>query len=367
MTTVAASPAGVREPAVASATGWMDGARVVAMAAVVLIHVVAPVVSDGQGEDLTHPRWWLGNVLDSLARSAVPLFFMVSGALLLSPERTEGPGRFLRRRLPRIGVPLLFWSTFYLGFRVVARGHELGARDAAAALAGGVPYFHLWFLFALLGLYLTTPLLRVVIRQSSDRFVAWACAVLLLLGAVDQVLTSFLGAGSPNAVTWFLPHLGYYVAGHLLQRWALPARAVPVATGVFASATAVTAVGTWVLARESGWSPAAAYLYGYLSPTALAASVAAFVLLRALPGRLPLRAGRRWDVAAHRLSRLALGTYLVHPVLLWVYPSVGLVESYPSRAPALLVALVTQWLVVTVGSLALTWVALRVPLLRRVF
>lgn len=345
----------------------MDGARVIAMGAVVLIHVVAPVVSGGHGEDLTHPRWWLGNVLDSLSRTAVPLFIMISGALLLSPARTEGPGRFFRRRLLRICVPLLFWAAFYLGFRVVVRAEGLGVRDAATEIARGLPYFHLYFLFVLLGLYLATPLLRVVISASSDRFVAGVCAGLLLLGAADQVATSFLSAGRPNAVTWFLPYLGYYVAGHLLQRRALPAGAVRVAGVAFAAATLVTAVGTWLLlGQEDRWSATAGYLYGYLSPTVLVASVAAFVLLRALPDHLPVRSGRRWSSTAHRLSGLAFGVYLVHPALLWAYGSMAPVQPYPSRAPALLVALTAQWFVVTAASLALTWVVLRVPLLRRV-
>src|SRR4051812_36607782 len=93
-------------PVHAPATRWMDLARVVATGAVVLIHVIAPVVSSGRGESLSHLRWWFGNIVDSGCRAAVPLFIMISGALLLSVGRQEGTQEFYAGRLSRVGVPL---------------------------------------------------------------------------------------------------------------------------------------------------------------------------------------------------------------------------------------------------------------------
>ncbi|MGH8822038.1 MAG: acyltransferase family protein, partial [Rhodoferax sp.] len=57
-------------------------------------------------------KWWAGNVYDSLTRSSVPLFFMVSGATLLPKQ--EPIRAFFAKRFIRIVPPLLFWSIFYL-------------------------------------------------------------------------------------------------------------------------------------------------------------------------------------------------------------------------------------------------------------
>lgn len=39
---------------------------------------------------------------------------MLSGALLLNPDRTDKPMIFIRKRISKVIIPLLGWSTFYL-------------------------------------------------------------------------------------------------------------------------------------------------------------------------------------------------------------------------------------------------------------
>ena len=45
-------------------------------------------------------RWWSVNIYDSLARVCIPLFVMLSGALLLQPNKLDEPMRaFFKKRL----------------------------------------------------------------------------------------------------------------------------------------------------------------------------------------------------------------------------------------------------------------------------
>jgi surface polysaccharide O-acyltransferase-like enzyme len=349
----------------ASGTQWMDLARVVAIGAVVIIHVVGPVVSGASGAGFSQPRWWVGNVLDSTCRTAVPLFIMVSGALLLSSGRRETVGDFYRRRLRRIGVPLVFWSGAYLVFRATVQAETLDVEAVLRTVASGTPFFHLYFLFVIAGLYLATPFLRLLVDQAPEGLVVVLCLVLLGVGAADQVLMSFLGAGRPNAVTFALPYAGYFVAGHLLARRTLTPAAVRLAGAAFVLSTAATAVGTWFLARPRGWGGPAGYLYGYLSPTVIVASIAAFVLLRALPDRLPALERRPMATIVSQLSALSFGLYLIHPALLVLYRLHG-PHPLPGPAAPLVGALLVQWLVVTVAALALTAAIRAVPFLRRI-
>ena len=61
---------------------YLDVLRVVACMAVVMIHASAPYL----GKDIGSFNFWVGNVLDSLSRVAVPLFVMISGALMLDEK-----------------------------------------------------------------------------------------------------------------------------------------------------------------------------------------------------------------------------------------------------------------------------------------
>src|SRR3954447_23076195 len=92
--TAAAGPAAPLEP-----TGWLDLARVLAIGAVLAVHEAGAAVGARRPGEPADPAWWAANVLDAASRWCVPVFVMVSGALLLDPRRTERPREFYRRRL----------------------------------------------------------------------------------------------------------------------------------------------------------------------------------------------------------------------------------------------------------------------------
>lgn len=108
--------------------------------------------------------------LNSLCRTAVPLFVMLSGFFLLPVrERTRD---FFARRFVRVVVPFLVWCVLYAIYQFLT-----GRTDAAGALLGvcripvnfGVEIGHLWFVYMLLGLYLFAPVVSPWIETASRR------------------------------------------------------------------------------------------------------------------------------------------------------------------------------------------------------
>src|SRR5436305_14647980 len=73
---------------------WMDMLRVGAILAVVVIHAIGPATREsGTG---WHSAWWWGaDLLNAACLWCVPVFVMVSGALLLDPSRRIAGGDFL--------------------------------------------------------------------------------------------------------------------------------------------------------------------------------------------------------------------------------------------------------------------------------
>lgn len=344
-----------REP-----TGWFDLARVLAILAVVVVHATSGEVASRSAGDPATAAWWTANVLDAASRWCVPVFLMVSGALLLDPRRTDRPRDFYRRRLARIGVPLVVWTVVYLAFRAVWFG-GLDPADAARDVAAGTPFLQLYFLFVLAVLYVLTPFLRLVVRHATHRMQAAFGGVLLGLGAADQVLSAFLDVGGASAATRFLPYAGYFTLGWLLRDVVLTRRAVRTAALAFAAMVAATAGLVAVSAAFVGWGSPGRYLYGYLSPTVVVMSLAAFVLLRAWGLRHP--PGTRWAPGrrAAALSALTFGVYLVHP--LFLYP----LQRYwpaPDDGPGWTAVTAGHVAATVAGSLALTWLLTRIPLLR---
>jgi len=120
----------------------IDFARVVACLMVIVVHVAATnfyTFSD---------KWWATNFWDSLTRGCVPLFLMISGALLLNKD--ESLGVFIRKRFSKIIPPLLFWSLAYLALNNYRHVEPLTIMQIFL----GPAMYHLWYLYAILGLYL---------------------------------------------------------------------------------------------------------------------------------------------------------------------------------------------------------------------
>ncbi len=356
----AVSPAPVRAPGTPGRIGteWMDFARVAGMVAVVVAHVFAPAIRFDLTDQNT-PAWWGAAAISAASRFCVPLFIIISGALLLAPAAGRRPMDFYRRRLDRIAIPLAVWCTFYLGLRYFT-ADELSGVEALREILGGGVYYHLYFLFVLAGLYAVTPFLRVIVLDSSDRILRAFAIVLLSIGALNQAAVVLLETGQGNAATQFLPYLGYFVGGLLVARARLTRRLVRIGAASMLVGIILTSVGGWALSVGMG-SVYVEYVLLPLSPSVMLTAFGAVILLRAVPRRAPRLTS---SPMIARLSALSFGVYLVHPAVLTQFHDR---HRFPTGLAGMLATGGAILAVTLVISAAITAAGRCVPGLRRAF
>ena len=305
----APSPAAERSRP-AAGLEWLDRLRLWAMLAVVVIHAISAATRQS-GTGLHPAAWWASNLINSACLWCVPVFVMVSGALMLDPVRNGSGHHLLRRRLNRIVVPLAFWVGVYLIFQRQFYGVDLSWSDTWKSLAAGDPYLQLYFLFIVAGLTLLTPALRRLIAHSSRRELQMATAACLGFGLAEHAFRELGRGGSLNAVTRCLPYVGYYLAGHLLATAQITPRAQQLARRLALAGWLTTAVGSGLLAAHYGWTTSGYFLYDYLSPTVMVMSLAVFIVARGWkPKRLSTGRLRKYGAAT-------FGVFLIHPLLLF--------------------------------------------------
>ena len=347
-----------RTPAVRHTPGrarYADVLRAVAILAVVALHSAAPSI--GHLPQVGYATWWTANLIDSACRWCVPIFVMISGALLLDPERQESPAEFYRRRLGRIGIPLVVWSVFYLWWSGLDQGHMLSWHEALTLLLRGTPYYHLYFLFIIAGLYLFTPALRVFTRQAPLPLQTTTAIASLALAWLAQLAGAYLNAGTNTAFGLFLPWVGYYLAGAVLSRSEWAGRWPMIYPSAFVLAIAATAGGAWFLGADH-----IDLVYSYQSPGVVVMSLCLFATAynRCRSRRDQERAD---SIDAVRLvGDAALGIYLIHPALIDLLRVYGINLAYPKFPWAIPVAAAMVFLV----SLLVTLVIQRIPLVKRV-
>jgi surface polysaccharide O-acyltransferase-like enzyme len=292
----------------------LDGMRVFATLFVIAIHVCA------QGFfQMGQKNWWATNIYDSVSRVAVPLFFMISGALLLPRSHTVAS---IGRRLWRIGLPLLGWSVLYLlWFRHTGQHHK----GWLAMIVNGPVVGHLWYLYALAGVYVFLPVLAafhqaVAVREQLFCLLFWFIAASLV--SLEVTLTGQRTVGIDWAALPLYP--GYMALGALLYKQlpAVPQRAI--LGGAWASwllLSAAVALATWW--RSDQLAHADETFFVYSSPLVALAAVAGFVCLRALCAA-GVRSGSRTERAIGLFANVSFGVYLSHVWVLFILDASGI-------------------------------------------
>ncbi|VVQ02008.1 O-acetyltransferase WecH [Pseudomonas fluorescens] len=333
---------------------WLDNSRILAIFAVVLLHTAAGVVI---GSDVGSETWWIGNLYDSFVRWCVPVFVMISGALLLDPSKKEDLKTFYLKRLSKILIPLLFWSAFFLlwaAFKGEIKGEPLSLLDLAKRLLSGKPHYHMWFLYMIVILYLFTPFLRKIITSSTRIEIVVIASFTLLLSALNAISEKALPEKPTIFINWFLSYIPFFFIGYLIRASdrSYPKRILWCA---FIASFILTAIGCYSVAKKEGLN-AGLYFYAYLSITVIPMSLSIMCILRSW-SRPILNLN-----TTKKLSALTLGIYLVHPIFLETIGHVGYgaLDFYPAVSIPLIAVVVFCF------SLIVTWLINKIPYLARV-
>lgn len=118
---------------------------------VVMIHTTTWYVTNAHS--ISPESWDLANVLNSASRVSVPLFFMISGYLFFG-ERSAQTRHFLR-----IGLCLIFYSLVALLY--ISLFTSINIELSLKNLLQKPVFYHLWFFFAIIVIYLVSPIIQV--------------------------------------------------------------------------------------------------------------------------------------------------------------------------------------------------------------
>ncbi len=178
---------------------YLDIIRLVAIFCVVYNHT--PGFDVPAYEGWSQAGYWCALVVNQLVKMAVPLFFMVTGALLLVKE--ESISALFRKRVFRFAMVVVIITIVQYAFHccIVQEGFNL--KTFLSQFYHGVicnEFRASWFLYAYIGMLLMLPLIRPIAGGAAD-------AVFVYLFAVQFVFCCAI----PAAVLCLGEYEGYSV------------------------------------------------------------------------------------------------------------------------------------------------------------
>lgn len=320
--------------------------------------------------------WWGVNIFNAFSKSAIPLFIMISGALLFG-KLTTVPGAWSRAR-GRLAIPLLFWAVFYRLVDYVWFRKPLDPAGFVHLFLNG-NVFIFYFLVILLGIYVVHPIVRAYVAQLvSPNRVWWQIALICLsIGFVYSLASYLFDAEGKwwSAVTMWLPYYGYFIAGHLLYEAVHQQTYRSAALRRFLLLTIfcwlALALGNYLnlqLSKEGifvlwhSHGQGVQYFDEYLTPLATGLAAGLFVLAARYGTNLLTKLKLKTVVAS--ISQLSFGIYAIHAFVLQViehklhFTTVGVSQ-------ALWLFAIEKLLLTLVASWGLSWVLARIPYLAK--
>lgn len=322
--------------------GWIEWARVLGAVGVVVLHVLTSSFAKVP-EDISDARL-AGYIVASvmLGRWAVPGFFMITGYLLIDPAREITWTRAWHYAKRMILVLLTFGFAFSLLEEValsLSAGESLSieivvfaARDVLTASS----WDHLWYVYALVGVYLLVPVARKVHGKLGEHGFAlltlWLFALVLVVPTGIRLWQGFFGSGVEAPKTGLLAlvtnvpiGITCFCIGGCMRNWQ-PRRLLPIVLAGIISVGIMIAVGLTGLFVDGYGDMGFVFLQG--SCFACVYAVCVLMVLRRRMGGRPIQQ----STLLSRLAEDSFGIYVIHPLFVHLV----LLKANPLAFPPIL-------------------------------
>ncbi len=284
---------------------YLDWLRVFATFAVVLIHITAsyiPVLKES-----TVTIWHTSNVLNSMSRASVPIFFMISGSLLLG-EKDMPIVSFYQKRVMKIAVPFLTWSLFYYLYGMNEGVFPVHLKKGLVTFFEAKVSTHLWFFYFLIGLYVIVPIIKPLFQKASRQHFHY----FFFLWFIQTIFFKYLDYRYHFNLYYAMPlvdgYIGYFVLGYYLNRFPVKINKRG-SISLFIIAYLYTMIITAYLTIQNG-GRASIFWYEYLTINVLLMAIGLFLFSKYYLTNRPL------PVLLQLFNQVSLGIYLIHPFLM---------------------------------------------------
>ncbi|MBQ2444039.1 MAG: acyltransferase [Clostridia bacterium] len=167
-------------------TSYITLLSVISAIAVVMIHVNAACLGNVGAEN----RYWFGAiVIDCISCSAVPIFFMISGANLIDYRERYSTKEYFIKRIKKTVIPYIVWTSVSTVYFVLTKRNgvtEISLRYLIERFID--PTWVYWFFAPLFIAYCIIPLLSLVPKEKRKSIFLY----LALLSFISNSLIPFL-------------------------------------------------------------------------------------------------------------------------------------------------------------------------------
>lgn len=148
---------------------------------------------------------------------------MLSGAFLLANPKNQDFKYFYRKSFNYLGVQTIIYTIFYFLFFLVCKSLAIAYKGKAPIeilepfidLLRGKPYYHMWYLYMLIGVYIAVPAIIIIKDKLSDAAFSKVAWTFMILATISSLTHSALLCYD---IGFSFCYIGYLLLGYEIRK-----------------------------------------------------------------------------------------------------------------------------------------------------
>ena len=337
---------------------YLDILNILAIIAVISLHM--------NGIVHVNPNiraWKTSLIVECIMYYAVPVFMMISGATLMNYREKYDTKTFFKKRFVKVLIPFIFWAIIMFIWGIATKQIDIykyhGPIDWINAFFSNKEQSIYYFMFEILGVYLTMPLLSLL---TSKKYRKTLCFIVFLYfifnGLVPNILKVFDIHWNEAFAIRINGYLIYVILGYLLSTESLGKK-----ERIFLYLGALIGIiyryfTTFILSKKAGYVVKLTWGY-YFSWHCILLSCAVFIFIKELNIDTKIKNDKIKKMFG-TIASCSFGIYLIHMIIKYYMIQFFNWNEYSWTFRTIGV------LIVYLTSLAIVWILKKIPAIRKI-
>lgn len=200
-----------------------DLLRVICTLCVIILHVSALWIHANNDSSVLGGYFFseIAYVFNGISRFAVPCFFMLSGGLAFANSKNRDTLYYYTKKKNIIITTIIFSLLYalYVFLKRFCKGYDFNIVVCGTIweLFSGSIFYHLWFLYVIIGIYILTPFLFEFKNKVSSKCYAYVIWMGMAFSSIAYYSSSHMLMWDIGYIVLFIP---YYVLGNsIFDNW----------------------------------------------------------------------------------------------------------------------------------------------------
>ena len=289
---------------------WIDLVKVIASFMVVFQHSISHIWTSCSPESLL---WKASHFPFIFSRCAVLLFFMCSGATMLQKERDLNT--LFRKNIFSLLKVYFCWMIIFGMVSCISLYQEnlASIRTCVNAIAKSILFghYHTWFIFTLIGLYLITPFLSLIVQDTFRMryflLLSFVFSICIPMFQNMGLLERFSNTLNSIDISFVLGYVLYYVLGYRISKMEWKSQYTIISVIAFIVSLGASCFITMFHSLQTGSATQA--LLGDFSILTFFMTISLFAIFKSMEQM-------KISSIVSKISFLGFGIYLMHPLFL---------------------------------------------------